>query len=76
MYLLRKANLNDIDKLIEFRVEFLKEIQDSPTDKEIEIFRKSLKDFLLEKMKFNEFISWLAEFFVIMSLSLIFKLNL
>jgi len=61
MYLLRKANLNDIDKLIEFRVEFLKEIQNSPPDMEIEIFRKSLKDFFLDKMKSNEFIAWLAE---------------
>ncbi len=61
MYFLRKAKLNDIDKLIEFRVEFLKEVQNSPPDKEIEIFRKSLKDFLLDKMKSNEFIAWLAE---------------
>ena len=61
MFLLRKANLNDIDKLVEFRVEFLKEIQNPPIDKEIKIFRKSLKNFLLKKMKSNEFISWLAE---------------
>lgn len=61
MYLLRKANLNDIDKFIEFRIEFLREIQNSPPEMEIEIFRKSLKDFLLEKMKSNEFIAWLAE---------------
>ncbi len=62
MYLLRIANLNDIDELIEFRIEFLQEIQNSPTNREIDIFRKSLKDFLLEKMKSNEFIAWLAEF--------------
>ncbi len=61
MYSLRKGNLNDMDKLIEFRVEFLKEIQNSPSDMEIEIFRKSLKDFLLDKMKSNEFIAWLVE---------------
>lgn len=62
MYSLRKANLNDIDKLIDFRVEFLKEIQDLPPNMEIEIFRKSLKDFFLDKMKSNEFIAWLAEY--------------
>lgn len=61
MYSLRKANLNDVDKLIEFRVEFLKEVQESPSDREIEIFRKTLKDFFLDKMKSNEFIAWLAE---------------
>jgi len=62
MYSLRKANLNDIDKLTDFRVEFLKEIQDLPPNMEIEIFRKSLKDFFLDKMKSNEFIAWLAEY--------------
>lgn len=61
MYLLRKANLNDIDKLIEFRVEFLEEIQDFPLNMEIEIFRKSLKAFFLDKMKSNKFVTWLAE---------------
>ena len=61
MYLLRKANLNDLDKLIEFRVEFLKEVQNSPIEKEMETFRKSLNDFLFEKMNSNEFIAWLAE---------------
>ena len=62
MYLLRKATLNDVEKLIEFRIEFLKEIQESPPNREIEEFQKSLKDFFLNKMKTNEFIAWLAEF--------------
>ncbi|MFX0039822.1 MAG: GNAT family N-acetyltransferase [Promethearchaeota archaeon] len=62
MYLLRKATLNDIDILIEFRVRFLKEIQDPPPIKEMEIFIKSLKGFFLDKMKLHEFIAWLAEF--------------
>lgn len=61
MYLLRKANLDDIDELIEFRIHFLKEIQDYPSDEEIETFINSLKDFFLEKMKSNEFIAWLVE---------------
>lgn len=61
MYSLRKANLFDIDKLIEFRIEFLREIQDPPLDKEMEIFKKSLKEFFINKMKSNEFIAWLAE---------------
>ncbi|NVM19403.1 MAG: GNAT family N-acetyltransferase [Candidatus Lokiarchaeota archaeon] len=61
MNLLRKANLDDIDELIKFRIHFLKEIQDCPSDEEIKTFRKSLKDYFLEKMKSNEFIAWLAE---------------
>lgn len=59
MYSLRKANFNDIDDLITFRFEFLKEIQDPPAN--MDIFRKALSDFFLVKMKSNEFISWLAE---------------
>ena len=62
MYSLRKANLNDIDKMIDLRVEFLREIQESPLDKEMGIFWKSLKEFFLDKMKSNKFIAWLAEF--------------
>ena len=62
MYSLRKATLNDIDILIEFRIKFLKEIQDLPPVKEMEIFRTSLKKFFLDKMKLHEFIAWLAEF--------------
>jgi len=61
MYELRRANLSDIDKLIDFRVEFLEEIQNPPPDMEMEIFLKSLKDFFLEKMKSNDFVAWLAE---------------
>jgi len=62
MYSLRKANFNDIPKLIEYRVEFLKETQESPSNNEMEIFIKSLKDFFLDKMKTDEFIAWLAEY--------------
>ncbi len=61
MYSIRKANFDDIDKLIELRIEFLKEIQDSLNNMEMKIFQKSLRDFFLEKMKSNEYISWLAE---------------
>ncbi|MFX0002689.1 MAG: GNAT family N-acetyltransferase [Promethearchaeota archaeon] len=62
MYSLRKATLNDIDMLIQFRVKFLKEIQDLPPINEMELFRKSLTDFFLDKMKLHEFVAWLAEF--------------
>lgn len=61
MYSLRNANLNDIETLIDFRIEFLKEVQNPPTDIEMRVFQKSLKDFFLDKMKSNEFIAWLAE---------------
>ncbi|MFW9987283.1 MAG: GNAT family N-acetyltransferase [Candidatus Odinarchaeota archaeon] len=61
MYSLRKANFNDIEKLIELRIKFLKEIQDPLNNMEMKIFKKTLRDFFLEKMKSNEFISWLAE---------------
>ncbi|MFW9971023.1 MAG: GNAT family N-acetyltransferase [Candidatus Odinarchaeota archaeon] len=61
MYSLRKATLNDLEKLIDFRVKFLEEIQTPPSDMDMEIFRNELKDYLLDKIPCNEFIAWLAE---------------
>ena len=61
MYSLRRANLNDLGKLIDLHVEFLKEHQNPPTVMEMERFIKTLKDYFLDKMKSNDFIAWLAE---------------
>jgi predicted acetyltransferase len=61
MYFLRKAVHNDIDDLIDFRIKFLSEIQEIPSINDMEIFRKSLRKFFLDKMKSKEFIAWLAE---------------
>jgi ribosomal protein S18 acetylase RimI-like enzyme len=61
MYSLRKATLDDVEKLIDFRIRFLKEIQDLPTDKEMLIFKNTLREFFLEKMGTGDFIAWLAE---------------
>lgn len=60
MYSLRKATYVDVDILVDFRIEFLKEFQNIPSDNEMEIFRKSLKNFFLDKMKSGEFIAWFA----------------
>ncbi|MFW9828369.1 MAG: GNAT family N-acetyltransferase [Candidatus Thorarchaeota archaeon] len=61
MYSLRKATLDDAEKLIDLRVKFLKGIQDPPSDNEMEIFRNTLRAFYLEKMSSGVFIAWLAE---------------
>jgi ribosomal protein S18 acetylase RimI-like enzyme len=61
MYSLRKATLDDIEKLIDFRIKFLKEIQNLPSDKEMVIFKNTLREFFLEKMGTGDFIAWLAE---------------
>ncbi|MFX1388500.1 MAG: GNAT family N-acetyltransferase [Promethearchaeota archaeon] len=61
MYSLRKATLDDVEKLIDFRIKFLKEIQNLPSDKEMVIFKNTLREFFLEKMKTGDFMSWLAE---------------
>ena len=61
MYTLRRASLSDIDKLIEFRIKFLNELQDYPPNKEFEIFCNSIRDFFIKKMNENEFVAWLAE---------------
>ena len=43
MYSLRRATVNDLNKLIAFRVEFLKEVQDYPLDEEFKEFRNFFK---------------------------------
>jgi GNAT superfamily N-acetyltransferase len=62
MYSLRKANLDDIEKLIDFRMKFLREIQNPLSDIEMKIFQKSLKDYFFKKMKSGDFKARLAEY--------------
>ncbi len=60
MYSLRKATKYDMEILIEFRIEFLKDFQELPSDEELLIFKENLKKFLIEKMVSDEFVAWLA----------------
>ena len=56
----RRANLKDIDKLVELRVEFLYEAEELTKDTPSEELRNSLFDFFQKNIKSERFISWIA----------------
>ena len=59
---LKRANIADIDIIIEYRIDFLKEAQGIPED-ELEInLRESLKNYLTKSFESDSFISWIATY--------------
>ncbi len=58
----RKATVNDIETLIEYRLIFLKETYGTPPPEKEVCLKKSLMDYFTRSMKNNSFISWIAEY--------------
>ena len=58
----RRANIDDIEVLIDFRVRFLNELYNHPEDDETEVLRKALREYFSEAIPSNDFIAWLAEY--------------
>ena len=58
----RRANINDIETLVEYRVRFLNELNNHPEDDETKILRKTLRKYFSKTIPSNEFIAWLAEY--------------
>ena len=58
----RRANIDDIEVLIDYRVRFLNELYNHPEDDETEILRKALREYFSEAIPSNDFIAWLAEY--------------
>ncbi|MFW9852202.1 MAG: GNAT family N-acetyltransferase [Candidatus Thorarchaeota archaeon] len=56
----RRAIPEDINKLVELRVEFLYEAEEITEDTPSEELRNSLYDFFQRNMKSEQFISWIA----------------
>ena len=60
MFSLRLATLDDIQKLVELRIKFLKEVRiDSPTDG-LDEYREVMSNYLKKEMPSGNFIAWLA----------------
>jgi ribosomal protein S18 acetylase RimI-like enzyme len=57
----RRANIDDVEFLINFRIRCLNELYDHPEDDETEILRKALREYFSETIPSNDFIAWLAE---------------
>ena len=58
----RRANVDDIEVLVDFRIRFLNELYNHPEDAETGILRKSLREYFSEAVPSNHFIAWLAEY--------------
>jgi len=58
----RRANINDIDVLIDYRIQCLNELYSHPEDYETEVLRKVLRKYFSQAIPSNDFIAWLAEY--------------
>jgi hypothetical protein len=56
----RRATVNDIQTLIDYRVRFLNELYGHPENAETEILKKSLRQYFSEAIPSGSFIAWLA----------------
>ena len=58
----RRANIDDIEVLIDYRVRFLNELYNHPNDEQTEVLRKSLRQYFYEAIASNDFVAWVAEY--------------
>jgi len=58
----RRASIDDIEVLIDYRVRCLNELYNHPEDDETEVLRKVLRGYFSEAIPSNDFIAWLAEY--------------
>jgi GNAT superfamily N-acetyltransferase len=59
--LYRRASVDDVESLVNYRVRFLNELYGHPEDEETEILRASLREYFREAVPSGRFIAWLAE---------------
>jgi len=58
----RRATINDIDTIIENRIEFLNEMQGKPSPGKEPRVKKSLEEYFKKSLIDETFISWIAEY--------------
>jgi GNAT superfamily N-acetyltransferase len=57
----RRANIDDIENLVEYRIQFLNEVKAHP-ENETKALEGALKEYFSWAIPSNEFIGWLAEY--------------
>jgi len=57
----RRARIDDVRDLIDYRVRFLNELYNHPEDDKTKILRKSLLEYFTKAVPSNDFIAWVAE---------------
>jgi len=58
----RRATMDDVPALIDYRVRFLNELYDHPEDDNTKILRKSLLEYFAKAIPSKDFIPWVAEY--------------
>jgi len=58
----RRARIDDLEALINYRIRFLNELYNHPDDEQTEVLRKSLRRYFYEAITSNDFIAWVAEY--------------
>jgi len=53
----RRANVNDIEILVDLRAQFLNELYDHPDDDETKILKRSLGEYFSEAIPSNDFVA-------------------
>ncbi|HUW48529.1 MAG TPA: GNAT family N-acetyltransferase [Patescibacteria group bacterium] len=57
----RRATINDVETLVNFRIRFLNELDNHPENEKTQMLRNSLKQYFSESIPSNCFVGWLAE---------------
>ena len=57
----RRATINDVGTLVDFRIRFLNELDNHPENEKTETLMNSLKQYFSEAVPSNNFVGWLAE---------------
>ena len=58
----RRATLDDVPALVDYRIRFLNELNHHSEDNETKIVRESLQQYFSKAIPSNAFIAWLAEY--------------
>ncbi len=58
----RRANIDDIKILIDFRIRFLNELYNHPEDEESQTLKNVLQGYFSKAIPGHDFIAWLAEY--------------
>jgi GNAT superfamily N-acetyltransferase len=58
----RRATLDDVPTLVDYRVRFLNELHRHPENDETKVVRKSLLEYFTKAIPSGDFIAWVAEY--------------
>ncbi|MFX0094956.1 MAG: GNAT family N-acetyltransferase [Candidatus Hodarchaeota archaeon] len=61
MFSVRRAKKTDVDELVALRMELLREIGNISKDCKVNVLKKSIRQFFIQKLPKEEFIAWIAE---------------